>query len=295
MRECFDSVLAQTIEDYEVIVIDDGSTDDSARIIDEYAIVDDRFTISHRSNAGVSAARNIGIEMAKGDYLSFIDADDVIAPNYLEALHEAMGEEADSAMGGFQVFFCDGRVGATVVPEHEKIETLEENLSEFYDYEKPQWQHYLWNRMFKASVIRDLGLRFREDIYYKEDGLFVVQFLCASNGRVGCANQLIYHYRVNREGAMSHVWKEFNPKLVTNLIAHQQLILTLQNHTVSAEIIEKAKSQAKRIANWIQISLRKHRIDNIATIIQTERLMIDILGKQEYVNWRLNRISRLWK
>lgn len=295
LQECLDSVLSQTIDDYEVIIVDDGSTDDSARIIDEYASKDNRLTIRHKANGGVSTARNMGIEMAKGDYLCFVDADDVIASNYLESLYNAMGEEADSAMGGFQVFFCDGRLGATVVPECEKIETLEENLTEFYDYQKPQWQHYLWNRMFRASVIREHSLRFREDIYYKEDGLFVVQFLCASNGKVGCSNQLIYHYRVNREGAMSHVWKEFDQKLITNLVAHQQLILTLQNKAVSSLIIDKAKSQAKSIANWIQVLLRKHCLGNLAMICQTESLMIDILGRQKYVNWRLYRILRLWK
>lgn len=294
LAECLDSVLSQTIVDFEVLAIDDGSTDSSAQILDEYAVKDARIHVTHIPNRGVSAARNLGIEQAQGEYLCFVDADDVITSNYLEALHSAMREEADSAMGGFQIL-KDGKFGIYVVSEQCKIETLEENLAEFYDYQLPQWQHFLWNRIFRTTVIRDKHLHFREDIYYKEDGLFVVQYLCASNGRVGCTDQIVYYYRVNPTGAMSTIYHDFQPKMVTDLLAHKCIIDAMNERGVSLSLIAKAKAQAKSVANWIQVSLRGQRLHNFIYTIKTERLMVVILGKTEYMNWRLNRLFRLWK
>lgn len=294
LAECLDSVLSQTMGDFEVLAIDDGSTDTSAQILDEYAAKDARIRVTFTPNQGVSAARNLGIEQAQGEYLCFVDADDVITPNFLVALHAAMGEEADSAMGGFQIL-KDGQLGIYVVSEECQAETLEENLAEFYDYQQPQWQHFLWNRMFRASVIREKHLRFREDIYYKEDGLFVVQYLCASNGQVGCADQVLYYYRVNPTGAMSRIYRGFHPKMVTDLLAHKCIIDTLKERGVSSTLLEKAKSQAKSVANWIQVSLRGHRFHYFTAIIQTERLMVAILGITEYIKWRINRLFPIWK
>lgn len=294
LAECLDSVLSQTIADFEVLAIDDGSTDPSAQILDEYATKDARIHVTHIPNRGVSAARNLGIEQAKGEYLCFVDADDVITPNYLEALHAAMGEEADSAMGGFQIL-KEGKLGIYVMSDKCKTETFEENLAEFYDYQQPQWQHFLWNRMFRTSVIREKHLRFNEDIYYKEDGLFVVQYLCASNGQVGCSDHILYYYRVNPSGAMSTIYRGFHTKMVTDLLAHKCIIDALIERQVSNLLLEKAKSQAKSVANWIQISLRGRRLQHFTSIIRTERLMISILGMLDYLEWRCHRLFYFWK
>lgn len=85
LEKCIDSILAQTYKSFELILIDDGSSDESGKICDKYADIDDRLRVYHRTNYGVSASRNFGIEKAKGEWIAFIDSDDYIDTTYLES------------------------------------------------------------------------------------------------------------------------------------------------------------------------------------------------------------------
>jgi glycosyltransferase involved in cell wall biosynthesis len=90
---CLDSILAQSFTDFELILVDDGSTDDSLRICEAYAFRDARIRVFHQQNAGVSAARNFGVEQAQGDWLCYVDSDDVVLPAYLQDMLEAAAAE----------------------------------------------------------------------------------------------------------------------------------------------------------------------------------------------------------
>ena len=87
LRRCLDSVLSQTLSNWECILVDDGSPDQSGAICDEYAAKDSRFRVIHKPNGGVSSARNEGLDTAKGEFICFIDSDDWVGPKYLEHLH----------------------------------------------------------------------------------------------------------------------------------------------------------------------------------------------------------------
>ena len=95
---CLDSVLAQFYQDYECIVIDDGSTDNSPIIIDEYAGKDARIKAVHKKNGGVSSARNCGLKIAKGEWLVFVDSDDSLLPNHIDSLMAAVADDVDLVM-----------------------------------------------------------------------------------------------------------------------------------------------------------------------------------------------------
>ena len=92
LRECLDSVLAQTFTDWEAICVDDGSTDGSGAILDEYAEKDRRFCLVRQENQGVGAARNVGLKQALGKYIVFLDADDSIPTNWLGSFHDVIGK-----------------------------------------------------------------------------------------------------------------------------------------------------------------------------------------------------------
>ena len=92
LRECLDSVLAQTFADWEAVCVDDGSTDGSGAILDEYASMDERFRVVHQANAGVGAARNRGLDMARGDYVAFLDGDDACEPSWLGSFAEIIDD-----------------------------------------------------------------------------------------------------------------------------------------------------------------------------------------------------------
>ena len=90
LRPCLDSIVAQTFTDFETILVDDGSTDGSGGICDEYAMKDDRFVVVHKQNEGVAMARITGFEHSKGDYITFIDSDDIVNPLYLKKLYNTI-------------------------------------------------------------------------------------------------------------------------------------------------------------------------------------------------------------
>lgn len=294
LRECLDSVLSQTIEDFEVLAVDDGSTDGSGQIVDEYAVKDQRITVLHKGNSGVSSARNAGIDLAKGDYLCFVDGDDIVSPSYIQDLYEAMGD-ADSSMGGFKTFGLSDKPGRIVVPEKRMVDTLEENLIRFYDVHNTLAQRYLWNRMFKASVIREHQILFREDIYYKEDGLFVIQYLCRSNGRVSVLNSVLYNYRRTHNGAIGTVSSGFNEKQLSNLTAHSLIIQEFKKYHISDTILSVAIRQGQSVANWL-LSLQKYNKNNrFFCFVYIERTMMNLLGLMTYCRWRITSIVKLWK
>ena len=110
LDKCMESVLAQTYDNYEVILVDDGSTDNSGKMCDEYAERDSRVTVYHQKNSGVSVARNVGIENAKGEFISFIDSDDWVDESYLEKLVNAQIKyNADLTICEYTNVYADGR------------------------------------------------------------------------------------------------------------------------------------------------------------------------------------------
>ena len=293
LSDCLNSILSQTFLKYEVILVDDDSTDGSLQILNKFQAEDSRFKCYHQRHKGVSSARNVGLKYAIGDYVCFVDADDQIASTYLEELYQAIGE-ADSSMCGFKKRDLLSNKECIVVPE-KKVETLEENLLSFYAAGSDDWQRYLWNRMFKRDIIQKNKITFNEDIYYKEDGLFFVKYLCSSNGLVGCVDHVLYYYYRTPFGAMSKTWYNFDEKIITNLEAHRLMIKEIRKQNVSDVVLLKAISQAKAASTWIISLMRQTKSFKLSSFISIERIMFSILGSREYFSWRVSQLIKLLK
>lgn len=292
LRECLDSILAQTEADFELLAVNDGSSDGSGKILDEYATKDKRIIVIHTKNQGVSSSRNTGIDNAKGDFICFVDGDDVIEVSYLKTLFEALGN-ADSALGGYTTFGLPNKSGRVVVPDRNSTMPLEENLKDFFSVEQYLGQRYLWNRMFRASVIKEHHLRFDERIHYKEDGLFVVQYLCRSNGIVGISNSIVYHYRRTPTGAMGKAICGFNRLLLTDLLAHIYIIEELKRRRVSHLFIDCAVAEAKSVYKWLFCLLRKKNEINLYPYYKLECLLCRVLGVRHYIAWHLKHLTQV--
>lgn len=292
LHDCLNSIKSQTFPDFEVLLIDDGSNDDSLSILQEYQTADTRFRVYQQDNRGASSARNVGLDNAVGEYVCFVDADDQIAPTYLADLYLAMSNQVDSTMGGFRRIDLLSHEECEVVPQ-KKIETLEENLFGFYNANHQDWQRYMVNRLFKKSIIQANNLRFKENIYYKEDGLFLVQYLCASNGMVGCVDKVLYFYYRNETGVMSKTWHSFDAKIISNLEAHRLIIEVIRRRNVSEIVVSKALSQAKASCNWIIQIMFRAKAFNPIYLFRIERIMLSILGLRNYLSWRTFQLFRI--
>lgn len=196
LRKCVDSILAQTYANIEVILVDDGSPDGCPAICDEYVAKDRRVVVIHQENAGVSVARNAGLDTAKGEYIAFVDGDDWIEPDMYEVLYQVIKDSgADIAVSSY----CgDGdrpvKADAGECREFSVAEAMRKILN-------GQWELLcLWDRLFSRRIIEPI--RFSSSLRLTEDGLFSIQALVRSN-TIACIDYPCYHY-VFRGDSASH-------------------------------------------------------------------------------------------
>lgn len=170
LRRCIDSILAQTYTDFELLLIDDGSPDRSGEICDEYAKQDSRVRVFHKPNGGVSSARNLGLDNAKGEWITFVDADDWVELNYLDNL--LLSDNADMVIGG--VCCCSS---GRLLEFDDKIYSGNALLN-FINRNKGYKANPPWGNLLRSSLIKDKNIRFDEVIRFGEDAVFNLQYLC---------------------------------------------------------------------------------------------------------------------
>ena len=173
IRRCVDSILAQKFTDFELLLIDDGSPDASGAICDEYAAKDSRVKVFHKENGGVSSARNVGLDNACGEWITFVDADDWIAETFIAGLYTPItnGEKVDFVQGG-----CLNYANGEVVGINQKYNDYIGN-----DYAKlfAEFRGLVVSKLFKAILLRTESghLYFDEKIAIAEDMLFTLEYL----------------------------------------------------------------------------------------------------------------------
>lgn len=203
------SVLAQSFTDFELLLIDDGSTDRSPHICDSLAAHDARIKVFHQPNGGVSAARNKGIALAKGEYISFVDADDLIAPNMLEVLYQSAREhDADiSCCGLVQVDLQGVAHTQYCTGERVLVRDMEYLIGQFFV--SPVYKEILYgpcNKIIRADIVK--AVCFDTRFCIAEDLLF--NFVCMEKAEsFYLDNQGLYHYVKRKNSATT---KAFSPK-----------------------------------------------------------------------------------
>ena len=166
ISRCLDSIIAQTYNNLEIIVVDDGSKDQTAEILDDYQKRDSRIIVIHKENGGVSSARNQGLDIAKGDYIGFVDGDDLIKPNMYEVLVKLLEEEnADIAHCGYQMVFPD-RVDYYYNTGRRKIQTTQEGLKDLLSGKmiEPALYNKLYRKQLFNNILLDEKIRMNEDL-----------------------------------------------------------------------------------------------------------------------------------
>lgn len=199
LPECLESVLGQTFDEIEVIAVDDGSTDESGRILDEYAAKDSRLRVIHQQNAGVSAARNAGLDVAIGEYISFVDGDDYLDRKAFAELAEEVvkAPETDVFVFGFRNV-CGGSVRCNKA-FLDKLSKYAENGGLKRDFIL-ELGGSVWTKLFKRRFIENHHIRFVSGVVVAEDGLFCME--CAAyNPIVRVVRGEYYFYRIFRENS----------------------------------------------------------------------------------------------
>lgn len=197
---CLESLLGQTLDNIEVLCVDDASTDDSARVVEAFAEKDPRVRLLRQEHRGVSAARNLGLDQAQGEYIAFVDADDRVEKTMLETLLSRIGD-GDVAVCSAQVKYCDDSrreplEWALTVTAGQWQQDEEESLWQCLD-RNGSWP-FVWNKLYRASLLREKKIRFSTDLSLGEDGAFLV-LLWQYARKIVFLEEKLYHYRYQRK------------------------------------------------------------------------------------------------
>ena len=192
LSRCLDSILNQDMTSYEVILVDDGSTDASSLICDRYSETDPRFRTIHKPNGGVSSARNAGLNLAKGEYVMFVDSDDALTSGALTAMTSGLNGE-DFVLGGFIEYIGD--IPHRNVAPHDFLSYGEASLTDFFDANIKRNCEMLdapWAKLFRRKALG--SLLFNENLSYAEDKLFVFEFLTMCKSVYTCSERVYNYY-----------------------------------------------------------------------------------------------------
>lgn len=199
LNELFDSIDQQIYQNYEVLLINDGSIDDSETICKKYTKKNKKVRYFYKDNSGVSNTRNLGISMAKGKYICFVDADDIISPNYLSDLINIMtDEECGMACCLLERF-------TSIVQENKLLNsyTCYENDNK-YNLLFSNYGGYIANKLFISKILKEKNILFKSDIFMSEDLLFVYEYLNYIS-KVKCIENENYNYRYIKSSASKYL------------------------------------------------------------------------------------------
>lgn len=201
LNDCIESIRRQKYNDWECILIDDGSSDESSKICDEWAEVDKRFKAFHQPNSGVSTARNNGIKYVSGEYITFIDSDDWIDDNYLSTLI-ANGGECDLIVSGIVDCYADGRKEIIHPSAAAFIEVSPPFIDTFADLLKKNLLYGPTNKLYKSDIIRKNNIVFQKDCSLGEDLVFNFTYLDYVH-TIEIIPEAHYNYRRISSGSLS--------------------------------------------------------------------------------------------
>ncbi len=260
------SILSPTFfEDCELILVDDGSTDGSAEKCDRMADIHECIRVIHRKNGGVSSARNEGVKMAAGEYVTFVDSDDILPKNCLAdwLVTISADDSVDLYVGGYRLLN-----GSPIAPAPEQSrlyghgelsEFIDDNLCDNGSYLRP-----VWGKLFRKSLIDRHSLRFEPSLSYGEDMLFLFRFLLRCNA-VGTVSRCTYIYRSGASGLSSDLCSD---RHIT------QLLMLLGPYSETLRELESAFPESVKIKSLCHRDLVGRLICRILTVFATRRTLL---------------------
>lgn len=238
IKECLDSIIKQTFTEWECLLIDDGSPDNSGAICDEYVKKDSRFKVYHKQNGGVSSARNYGIEKAQGEWVTFIDSDDFISPTFLEGLYKpiAQGEQLDFVHGGCSNWKDGENAGIN--------QQYEDYVGTSPGYIFENFRGLIVSKLFKIENIKfcndPVELRFDETMKIAEDMAFTLDYLSTVK-KYAFVSEIGYYYRKDNMTSATQNIKRLSFEWQMSSFAH------LYNSTISYINNNKLSKQQSRL------------------------------------------------
>ena len=315
LRECFDSLLAQDMKDFQIIAVDDGSPDQSGDICDEYAQKDERVIVIHQENAGVSVARNAGIKAATTEWITFVDPDDWVESNHVSTLYNVQKKYNDFDIFWFDyVQEFDGKSNAKYLKDSSGVLDKEwvHNLKiapfnflsvngRAYEYET----NTIWNKMYRASLLKDNEMWFDPKARKGQDVIFNAECLQLTD-KFYYIHSALYHYRYLQESVTNRFnekaqyynevafenyeriikkfslpeeyWKAYYARVLTRLYSCMRPFYFHPENKMSRKLVNEQLNQTLDKYPY-NVALKK--VDR-TTLTQSQRIFVFFLKKRAY-------------
>ncbi|WP_407378848.1 glycosyltransferase family 2 protein [Methanobrevibacter sp.] len=279
LRKCLDSLVNQTFKDFEVICVNDGSTDLSLGILEGYALTDSRFRIISQENQGLSGARNSGIKEVQGDYILFVDSDDWLEENALELLYDHVkGFDSDITMFKFKFYNEDS--GEFSESSFTNLDVIDPSFYtgnfNYYDVLDILFKisHAPFNKLYKTSFINDLDAQFLHGSYYEDLEFFYKVFLKAK--KVSVLPEYLYSYRI-REQSISTSGDEGSFDIFN-------ILESTKNNLIDSDIYDKVKK------DWLLFIIVNLKYVYLRLQIELKNKFLDSM-KQHYDDFELGDVD----
>ena len=279
LNKCIESIVNQTYENIEIILIDDGSNDNSGIICDEYAKKDNRIIVVHKENGGVSSARNKGLKIAKGEWISFVDADDWIEQTFCQTLlNKVTQEQADIALCGYNRI-TDNRIEKINANNQEVFLNSNEYLVKSLN---PQTGFgFCHMKLIKKEVLKSIS--FNERIEVGEDALFNIQ-LSTYIKKAVFLKQPLYNYRINNQSVVKRYDENYANKYLKSMKIIEEYIWQEYNEE-NEENIEIKQNYYNFVAYHIMLIIVNYRYhpDNKMCNAQRKNMLKEVINNDLFI------------
>ena len=235
VEECVKSILAQTYSNLEIIVVDDGSTDESSMVCDKVAKTDTRMLVFHLPNGGVAKARNFGLDQAKGKYVAFVDSDDIVEENFIERAVQGMNG-AEYVSAAFQTFNKRKKVSdVDYMKNRGDIVTCREYLKIMSSYQAGAYWGANWGKLFLLRIIKENNIRFESNIAFAEDFRFNIEYLKYVNF-ISLLHNPSYFYRIDTNESLSKQKRDIDTFWKEYLTLYKRCVELYSIHGIAEEV-----------------------------------------------------------
>lgn len=271
LRRCIDSVLSQSYGDFELLLVDDGSSDDSGVICDEYAEKDGRIKVFHKENGGVSSARNKGIDEARGNYVVFVDSDDYILSDRLSQILKLSDNNPDIIVEYY------------ATPAEHKYKY---KLIDIQDFDIIRNVGVIWTSAFRNKVLKENNIHFDETIWHGEDSLFVLDFFYRCNTII-FADEYGYVYEKGHEDGLNVKFQNWE----------KELYVYKRITNISQKIYDKLSNGKREVlcmnfGQILRIIKAMYKSDNTIKFHERKKILIKLrsenYNKDHFDNKKLN-------
>lgn len=279
---CIDSILSQTFTDFELIIINDGSTDNSECICRTKAETDSRIKCISQINSGASQARNTGLFAAKGTWIMFVDADDTLKPHAISLLVNFIKDNVDIAMAGYDTI-RNGLASNNKQQIKNIVQSGSELMIQLFEPTDYPYMGYVWAKLFRNGIIRQFDIKFDRAIQYNEDRLFVFQYMMHCK-KGAYTNAPIYEYNEYDGNTMSAIEGPNFWKFETDLDAFVKMNKLVQ-HLRSSRIVQSLHYAAWLSYNWNKRLNKQYGNNNRRTAMRLLFKILSIISFKKYCHY----------